>query len=104
MGHGWVILVRRTREREHALVEKVVKVKRAGVALSVLSHEQEVCTREVVQMVPSCLKRLAGAAADARIPEVPDMPRQLHALRPVPYRERTYLLVQFFAAFIGRHR
>jgi hypothetical protein len=33
MGHGWVILVRRTQEREHALVEKVVKVKRAGVAL-----------------------------------------------------------------------
>jgi len=56
MSHGWVILVRRTREREYAVVEEVVKVKRAGVALSVLSHEQE-----VVQTVPSCFKRLASA-------------------------------------------
>jgi len=35
-GHGWVIPVRRTQEREDAALKEVVKVKRAGVALTVL--------------------------------------------------------------------
>jgi hypothetical protein len=67
MGHGWVILVRRTQEREHALVEKVVKVKPAGVALSVLSHEQQVFTRGrpdgAILLETACERR--GRCADS---------------------------------------
>ncbi len=61
-GYGWVILVRRKQEREHASLKEVVKVKQAGVALTVLNHEREVFTR-VVRAVPSSLKRLGPPQA-----------------------------------------